>query len=114
MFRPLNDSVLVEPLKSTEGTRGGLVLPDAARANYHGLRARVVAVGPGVLTISGARVPIDLKEGDVVVLRSAGPLLRDGDRVLCLVGERDVLAVVEGGAEGFRPWSEEERAAACN
>jgi chaperonin GroES len=98
MFRPLNDQVVVEPVKSPDGTKGGLLLPDTAKGNYHGLRATVVAVGPGSFTSAGTRVPLDLKVGDLVILRNPGPLLREDDRVFCVVFERDILAVVEGGS----------------
>lgn len=101
MFRPLNDSVVVEPLKAPEGSKGGLVLPEGqARQNYHGLRAVVVAVGPGPWTIQGTRLPMDLKEGDVVILRNAGPLINEAGRVYCVVSERDVMAVVEPSSPG--------------
>ena len=102
MFRPLNDQVVVEPLKSGEASRGGVVLPDNARGKYHGLRAMVVAVGPGELTISGTRVPTDLRPGDVVVLRQGGLLLAEGGRIYSIVQARDVLAVVEGGMGAAR------------
>lgn len=96
MFRPLNDQVVVEPIKAAKAVIGNLVLPDAAKANYHGLRAEVVAVGKGHITFSGERMPLDVKVGDIVLLRSPGPLINEDDRVFCIVAERDILAVVEG------------------
>lgn len=96
MLRPLNDNVIVEPLKAPASSLAGVLLTEDAGRKYHGMRALVVAVGPGVLTLDGARVPINLSPGDVVVLRSPGPLVRHGGRVYSVVSERDVLAVAEG------------------
>lgn len=105
MLRPLNDSVVVEPIKTPEASIGGITLPDASRSKYHGLRAVVVAVGPGVLTLSGARVPIMLTPGEVVVLRHNGPMIRDGGRLLSVVQERDVLCAIPdaGFVETYSP-----------
>lgn len=106
MFRPLNDSVVVEPVKA-EANLNGVILTESANQQYHGLRAVVIAVGPGLYTLSGTRLSIDLKEGDVVILRTAGPLIREGGRVYAVVSERDVLAVVEGGPP-VKPYSRAE------
>lgn len=102
MFRPLNDQVVVEPIKTPKSVIGNLVLPDASKANLHGLRAVVIAVGPGHITLSGERAPLGVKVGDIVLLRSPGPLINEDDRVFCIVGERDILAVVEGEKEAPR------------
>lgn len=98
MFRPLNDQVVVEPIKSPETTKSGsgIMLPDTAKTNYHGLRAKVVAVGPGNYTSTGQRIPLDLKPEDLVLLRASGPLIREDDRVFCVVSEREIMAVIEG------------------
>jgi chaperonin GroES len=108
VFRPLNDSVVVEPLKAKDTGPGGLLLSDDVKEKYHGLRAAVVAVGPGELTIQGTRVPIDLKPGDVVVLKSAGPLIDEGGRRFCVVSVRDIAVVVEGSETPVRHFSPQE------
>lgn len=105
MFRPLNDSVVVEPCKPVDKL-GGIMLSDNAK-NYSGLRAVVLAVGPGLFTLTGTRLPIDVKEGDIVILRSGGQLINEGKRVVSIVCERDILAVVEGGP-AVRPYKESE------
>jgi chaperonin GroES len=96
MFRPLNDCVIVEPVKA-ESNVGGVILTETATENYQGLRGVVVAVGPGHWTISGTRLPIELSVGDVVMLRPGGQLIREGGKLFYVVTEREVLAVVEGG-----------------
>lgn len=100
MFRPLNDCVVIEPVKTPEKLVSGLALPDSAKNNYHGLRGVVVAVGPGAWTISGERLTPSVAPGDVVVLAAPGRLVRDeSGRVYSIVCDRDVLAVVEDPGE---------------
>ena len=55
-----------------------------------------MAVGPGKLDDAGNRVPVDVKEGDVVVFSKYGgtELKYDGEEFL-LLSARDLLAVVE-------------------
>lgn len=116
MLRPLNDSLVVEPLKSEATSVGGIVLPDgSAQQKYHGMRALVVAVGPGLWTLSGTRLPLEPRAGQVVILRHAGPLIRHSGRIFSIVSERDVLAVIEGPeaeASRSRRYSEDEHGGA--
>ncbi len=96
-LRPLNDWVVCEPLKSDETTPGGLLLPEGSRDSYRGLRALVVAVGPGAWTIQGTRLAPGCKQGDQVMLARPGVLIMEGSRNLCIVADRDVMAVIETG-----------------
>jgi chaperonin GroES len=64
-IRPLDDRVVVEALPAEEKTKGGIVLPDAAKEKPQ--QGKVVAVGPGRLSKDGARIPPNLKKGDTVV-----------------------------------------------
>ena len=93
-IRPLDDRVLVEPLEAEEKTAGGILLPDTAKEKPQ--RGKVVAVGPGKLRDSGDRTALSVKVGDEVLFgRYAGSEIKvDGDELLIL-GEEDILAVVE-------------------
>jgi chaperonin GroES len=64
-IKPLDDRVVVEALAAEEKTKGGIVLPEAAKEKPQ--QGRVVAVGPGRLTKDGERVPPNVKKGDTVV-----------------------------------------------
>lgn len=94
-LRPLNDKIIVKPLKAEEVTKSGIIIPDSAKEKPQ--EAEVIAVGPGkVNETTGARNPIDLKVGDKVLYSkySGNEFKLDGEDVLML-DEGDVLAVLE-------------------
>ena len=64
-LKPLDDRVVVEALPAEEKTKGGIVLPEAAKEKPQ--QGKVIAVGPGRMTRDGERVPPNLKKGDTVV-----------------------------------------------
>ena len=65
-FTPLQDYVILKPLKEPETTKGGILIPDAAR--QYG-RCEVMAVGPGRRTSLGVLVPNELKVGQFVFIQ---------------------------------------------
>ena len=94
-IHPLDDRVVVEPFEAEEKTRGGIVLPDAAREKPQ--RGKVLAAGPGkLLEKSGERGQMSLKVGDVVFYgKYTGTEIElEGDKYVIL-RESDVLAVQE-------------------
>jgi chaperonin GroES len=64
-IRPLDDRIVVEALPAEEKTKGGIVLPEAAKEKPQ--QGKVVAVGPGRLSRDGERIAPNLKKGDTVV-----------------------------------------------
>ena len=89
-LKPLGDRVLVKAVELEEVTASGLVLPDTAKEKPQ--RGKVLAVGEGRY-IDGARVPLDLVEGDEVIYSKYGgtEVKVDGEDVIIL-RESDVLA----------------------
>ena len=69
-IKPLEDRVLVEPLEAETTTASGLVIPETAKEKPQ--EGKVLAVGPGRVDDKGVRVPMDVKEGDVVVFSKYG------------------------------------------
>ena len=60
------------------------------------LEARVVAVGPGRVDEKGNRIPVDIKEGDVVVFsRYGGTEVKYQGEEYLILSARDVLAIVD-------------------
>ena len=58
--------------------------------------ARVVAVGPGRVDEKGNRIPVDIKEGDVVVFsRYGGTEVKYQGEEYLILSARDVLAIVD-------------------
>ena len=91
-IKPLEDRVLVQPLKAEQTTASGLVIPDTAKEKPQ--EGKVIAVGPGRFE-DGKRLPLDIAEGDVVVYSKYGgtEVKYDGQEYLIL-SARDVLAIV--------------------
>jgi chaperonin GroES len=92
-IKPLEDRVLVQPLEAEQVTASGLVIPDTAKEKPQ--EGKVVATGPGRTDDSGKRIPMDVKEGDIVIFSKYGgtEVKYDGNEYL-LLNARDILAVV--------------------
>ena len=94
--RPLHDRILVKRLEAESKTPGGIFIPDNAKEKP--VEGLVVAVGNGVLTKEGERIPLDVKAGDRVLFSKYSgtevKVMLDGGEHLIL-REDDVLAVLE-------------------
>ena len=94
--RPLHDRILVKRVEAENKTPGGLFIPDNAKEKP--VEGLVVAVGNGVLTKDGERVPLDVKAGDRVLFSKYSgtevKVVLDGGEHLIL-REDDVLAVID-------------------
>jgi chaperonin GroES len=64
-IKPLDDRVVVEAIAAEEKTKGGIVIPEAAKEKPQ--QGRVIAVGPGRMNRDGERIAPNLKKGDTVV-----------------------------------------------
>ena len=96
-LRPLADRVIVEPLERDETTAGGILLPETAKEKpQEGL---VIAAGPGRWDEEGKkRVPLEVAVNDrVVYAKYSGTEIKLGDKKLLILGEKDILAVIENG-----------------
>ena len=69
-IKPLEDRVVVQANEAETTTASGLVIPDTAKEKPQ--EGTVVAVGPGRIDDKGNRVPMDVKEGDVVIYSKYG------------------------------------------
>jgi len=92
-IKPLEDRIVVQPLEAEETTASGLVIPDTAKEKPQ--EGTVLAVGPGRFE-NGERLPLDVKEGDIVLYSKYGgtEVKYSGEDYLVL-SARDVLAIVE-------------------
>ena len=93
-IRPLNDRLLVQRLEEEETTSGGIIIPDSAKEKP--AQGKVIAVGPGKLNDAGARVELQVKDGDVILFSKYGgtDVKLDGEDYL-IMREDDVLGIVE-------------------
>ncbi len=94
--RPLQDRIVVKRLEGESVTKGGIIIPDAAKEKP--IEGRVVAVGSGKVLKDGKVRPVDVKVGDVVLFGkySGVEVKLDGDEHV-LIREDDVLAVTSHG-----------------
>ena len=93
-LKPLGDRVLVKPDPAEQKTASGLYI--ASNAQEKPQRGTVVAVGAGKLDDNGNRIPMDVKEGDVIIYGKYGgnEIKIDGEDYL-LMRSDDIYAVVE-------------------
>ncbi len=93
-LRPLYDRVLAKRLASEEKTKGGIIIPEAAKEKP--LEGKVVAVGRGKIAEDGSIRELDVKKGDRILFgKYAGTEVKiDGDE-LVILREDDVLAIIE-------------------
>jgi chaperonin GroES len=93
-FTPLQDRVIIKRLEEEEKTKGGIIIPDAAKEKPQ--EGRVVAVGSGRTTEKGQRVAPEVKAGDRILFgKYSGTEIKiDGEEHLIL-REDDILAVIE-------------------
>lgn len=93
-IKPLAGRVVVKPLTET-ATKSGIVIPDTVDKDRPE-RGEVVAVGDGKLLENGQRAPVDVKVGDVVILKKYGPMEVKIDGTDYLVAEmEDLIAVIQ-------------------
>ncbi len=96
-FRPLHDRVLLKRIEQEGKTAGGIIIPDTAKEKP--MEAEVIAVGPGAVNESGARVALDVKEGNrVLISKWAGTEISVDGQELLVVKESDIMGIIEGGA----------------
>ncbi len=93
-IRPLQDRIIVKRLEEEEKTKGGIIIPDAAKEKP--MQGEVVAAGKGKVGDDGKVNPLDVKVGDKILFgKYAGTEVKiDGEEYL-IMREDDVLGVLE-------------------
>ena len=96
-FRPLHDRVLVKRVEEEAKTKGGIIIPDAAKEKP--MQGEVLAVGPGARDERGELIALDVKPGDRILFGkwSGTEVKMDGEELL-IMKESDVMGIVEEGA----------------
>jgi chaperonin GroES len=92
--KPLQDRVLIKRIQEEEKTKGGIIIPDAAKEKP--IEGIVVAVGDGKVLENGTRVAPQVKAGDKILFgKYSGTEIKvDGEEHLIL-REDDILGIVE-------------------
>jgi len=91
-YKPLGDRVIVEPEAGEQTTKSGIVIPDTAREKPQ--MGVVVAVGSGRVTDEGKVLPVNVKEGDIVIFaKYGGTEIKSEGKDLLIIRENEILAV---------------------
>ena len=91
--KPLQDRILVKRLEEEEKTKGGIIIPDAAKEKPQ--EGIVIAVGDGKVLENGKKAPLSVKAGDKILFgKYSGTEIKiDGEEHLIL-REDDVLGII--------------------
>jgi len=94
--RPLHDRIIVRRDEQGEQHSGRIIIPDTAKEKPQ--QGTVIAVGSGTVKDGGARIPLDVKAGDVILFGkyTSQDVKLDGEEYL-IMREDEVLAVIETG-----------------
>lgn len=89
---PLNDRVVIEPVKQDNKTEGGLFLPEDAIEKPQ--TGKVIAIGSGLFQ-DGERVALTVKVGDIILFsKYTGAEIKLDGKKLLIFRESDILAVI--------------------
>ena len=93
-IKPLQDRIIVKRLEEEEKTKGGIIIPDAAKEKPQ--EGEVIAVGDGKILENGQTLALTVKVGDKILFgKYSGTEIKiDGEEHLIL-REDDVLGIVE-------------------
>ena len=92
-IQPLGDRVLVEPAKTDDQIKGGIVIPDSAKEKPQ--EGKVIAIGTGKLDDSGKKIPFNVKAGDRVLMpKYGGTEVKIDDKEYQIIREDDILGVI--------------------
>ena len=92
--KPLGDRVLVRASKGEEKTKSGIIMTETAMRGQN-VWGEVIAVGDGIFTQSGERIPMSVEVGDSVMYKKdmgGDPIKLNGEEYL-LFREHDLLMV---------------------
>lgn len=93
-LRPLHDRILIKRVESETTSKGGIIIPDAAKEKP--LEGEVVAVGTGRVLDDGTVRPLQVKAGDrVLFAKYSETEVKVGGETLLLMREDDLLGVIE-------------------
>jgi chaperonin GroES len=97
LLRPLENRILVDMVPEDNTTESGLTLPkNFKQLQAAPARAKVLAVGPGRWE-GGARCPMTVKVGDVVLMHPMGGTTvsdKEGEKTLRVIPEHELVGIL--------------------
>ena len=93
-IKPLHNHIVIKQQDETETMYGNIVVPDMGKEKP--LMGEVVAVGPGIYTITGTWLETKVQVGEVVVFPAFGgtKMTIEGEGYV-VMKEQDLLAILE-------------------
>jgi len=97
LAKPLGDRVLVKPEQvGDKTTKSGIIITDSA-SRGETVFGEVVAIGPGIFTHNGERIPISVEVGDKVMYKKdmGGTPIKLDEVNYLLFNEHELLMVMK-------------------
>ncbi len=92
-IRPLHDRVLAKRIEEKEQIKGGIIIPDTAKEKPQ--QAKILAVGKGRILDDGKIIPLDVKEGDTVLIsKYAGSEIKIDNEEYIILREDEILGII--------------------
>jgi chaperonin GroES len=90
-YQPMEDRLIVEPESAEQTTSSGIVIPTTAQEKPQ--LGKVIKVGPGKTTDEGKLIPMDIKEGELVMYsKYSGTEIKIEGNEYLIIKKGDVLA----------------------
>ncbi|KAF9359205.1 10 kDa heat shock protein [Mortierella sp. AD094] len=91
---PMMDRVLVQRIKPQQKTASGILIPEKSQEALN--EGYVIAVGKGLVTQEGKVIPLELKEGDKVLLPPyGGSTVKVDSEEFLLFRDSEILAKIQ-------------------
>jgi len=91
--KPLHDRIVVKRIEEEEKTKGGIIIPDAAKEKPQ--EGRVIAVGDGKVRENGQKSPLTVKVKDKILFgKYSGSEIKINGEEHLIMREDDVLAII--------------------
>ena len=93
-IKPLHNHIVIKQQDETETMYGNIVVPDLGKEKP--LMGEVIAVGPGIYTVTGTWLETKINVGEIVVFPAFGgtKMTIDGEEFI-VMKENDLLATLE-------------------
>jgi len=92
-IKPLHDRVVIKRIEEEEKTKGGIIIPDAAKEKPQ--EGRVIAVGDGKVLENGQKAALTVKVKDKILFgKYSGSEIKINGEEHLIMREDDVLAII--------------------
>src|SRR5947209_3901041 len=91
--QPLRDRVVIKRIEDQETVRGGIIIPDTAKEKSQ--EGEVVAVGTGKMLDNGSIVPLEVMEGDrILVGKYSGTEIKVDNQDYLILREDEIIGIL--------------------